>query len=74
MVGDGDKSIGLRVDFEVPPIREVSHLDDESQVEGVSRLRGHDSHTSMLLGAGKHLLGRMPTGSWRGPLSHPYAG
>lgn len=53
--GDGEKSIGLRADFDALPIQEVNDLDYKSRTEGVSHLCGHDGHTSMLLGAGKYL-------------------
>lgn len=54
-VGDGDKSIGLRADFDALPIQEVNDFPYKSQVEGVSHLCGHDGHSTMLLAAGKYL-------------------
>ena len=54
-VGDGDKAIGLRADFDALPIQEVNDLPYRSAVEGVAHLCGHDGHTAMLLAAGKHL-------------------
>lgn len=54
-VGDGEKSIGLRADFDALPIQEVNELPYKSQVEGVSHLCGHDGHSIMLLAAGKYL-------------------
>lgn len=54
-VGDGDKAIGLRADFDALPIQEVNDLDYKSEVKGVAHLCGHDGHTTMLLAAGKHL-------------------
>lgn len=54
-VGDGDKVIGLRADFDALPIQEDNSFDYKSKVEGVSHLCGHDGHTAMLLGAAKHL-------------------
>ena len=54
-VGDSDKSIGLRADFDALPIQEVNDLPYKSQVEGVSHLCGHDGHSTMLLAAGKYL-------------------
>ncbi len=54
-VGDGDKAIGIRADFDALPIQEENNLPYKSQVDGVSHLCGHDGHTTMLLAAGKHL-------------------
>lgn len=54
-VGDSDKTIGLRADFDALPIQEVNDLSYKSEVQGVSHLCGHDGHTSMLLAAGKYL-------------------
>lgn len=54
-VGDGDKVIGLRADFDALPIQEVNSLPYKSEVPGVAHLCGHDGHTSMLLGAAKYL-------------------
>jgi len=54
-VGDGERSIGLRADFDALPIQEQNDLPYRSNVDGVSHLCGHDGHTSMLLAAGKYL-------------------
>jgi len=54
-VGDGDKAIGLRADFDALPIQEENNLPYKSTVQGVAHLCGHDGHTAMLLGAAKHL-------------------
>lgn len=54
-VGDSQKSIGLRADFDALPIQEVNSLSYKSKKEGISHLCGHDGHTSMLLAAGKYL-------------------
>ncbi len=56
-VGDGEKAIGLRADFDALPIQEQNDFPFKSAVEGVSHLCGHDGHTTMLLGAAKHLAG-----------------
>jgi hippurate hydrolase len=54
-VGDSDKAIGLRADFDALPIQEDNALGYKSEVPGVAHLCGHDGHTTMLLAAGKHL-------------------
>lgn len=54
-MGDGDKTIGLRADFDALPIQEVNDLPYKSQKEGVAHLCGHDGHSTMLLAAGKYL-------------------
>lgn len=54
-VGNGDKAIGLRADFDALPIQEVNELAYKSEVDGVAHLCGHDAHTTMLLAAGKYL-------------------
>jgi len=54
-VGNGKKSIGMRADFDALPILEDNNLPYKSKVEGWSHLCGHDSHATMLLGAGKYL-------------------
>lgn len=54
-VGDGNKSIGLRADFDALPIEEINDLPYKSEVPGRAHLCGHDGHTTMLLTAGKYL-------------------
>jgi len=54
-VGDSQKAIGLRADFDALPIQEVNTLPYKSEVPGVSHLCGHDAHSAMLLGAAKYL-------------------
>lgn len=49
------RSIGLRADMDALPIQETTNLPWASKHEGVSHACGHDSHTTMLLGAARYL-------------------
>lgn len=53
--GNGTTSIGLRADMDALPIHETNQFDYRSATDGVMHACGHDGHTSMLLGAAKHL-------------------
>ncbi|MCZ8548619.1 M20 family metallopeptidase [Mesorhizobium qingshengii] len=54
-VGDGEKVIGLRADFDALPIQEENDFPYKSTVDGIAHLCGHDGHTAMLLGAARRL-------------------
>jgi hippurate hydrolase len=53
--GSSDRKIGLRADMDALPIIEDTGLAHQSVNEGVMHACGHDGHTTMLLGAAKHL-------------------
>jgi hippurate hydrolase len=54
-VGTSRRSVGLRADMDALPLTEHSDVAYRSTVPGVHHGCGHDGHTSMLLGAARHL-------------------
>lgn len=53
--GGGHRSVGLRADMDALPVVEESGVAHASTHHGVHHGCGHDGHTSMLLGAARHL-------------------
>ena len=53
--GNGTDCIALRADMDALPIHEKNSFSHRSVNDGVMHACGHDGHTTMLLGAAKHL-------------------
>lgn len=53
--GSGDKSIALRADMDCLPLAELNEFAHRSSAQGRMHACGHDGHTTMLLGAARHL-------------------
>ena len=53
--GTSESSIGLRADMDTLKIHEQNEFDHRSRHDGLMHACGHDGHSTMLLGAAKHL-------------------
>jgi amidohydrolase len=54
-VGNSPRTIGLRADMDCLPIEEANDFAHRSRHKGRMHACGHDGHTTMLLGAARHL-------------------
>ena len=54
-VGNSPRAVGLRADMDCLPILEANEFGHRSTAPGRMHACGHDGHTTMLLGAAKHL-------------------
>ena len=53
--GTGNRAIGLRADMDALPLHEKNEFSHRSRHDGRMHACGHDGHTTILLGAARHL-------------------
>jgi amidohydrolase len=53
--GTGNRAIGLRADMDALPLHEKNDFSHRSRHDGKMHACGHDGHTTILLGAARHL-------------------
>src|SRR5579872_6793017 len=53
--GTGNRAIGLRADMDALPLHEKNEFSYRSRHDGRMHACGHDGHTTILLGAARHL-------------------
>src|SRR5579864_3715500 len=53
--GTGNRAIGLRADMDALPLHEKNEFSYRSRHDGKMHACGHDGHTTILLGAARHL-------------------
>ncbi|MBX3497894.1 MAG: amidohydrolase [Alphaproteobacteria bacterium] len=54
-VGNNPRAVGLRADMDALPMDEMNTFEHASKHKGRMHACGHDGHTTMLLGAARHL-------------------
>ncbi|KIQ03141.1 amidohydrolase [Agrobacterium tumefaciens] len=54
-IGNGTRTIGLRADMDALAMPEIAERPYQSTIAGKMHACGHDGHTTMLLGAARHL-------------------
>ena len=56
--GNGTHHLAMRADIDALPINEINSFGHASVTDNIMHACGHDGHTTMLLGAARHLAGQ----------------